>query len=169
MKNSLLSVLMIGLVFFGSLSLNAQEKGSRKKAGGADSLVTQFMKQLEKAELSAEQKAKVKEMYTKVATDVHAKRTASGITPELNKKRTDASKAAKEAGKKGKEIQESAIAAMGLTADQAKVYSETEESLRKVRIEAGKLLTPEQLAKLPEQVQASMKEKVSGNKGKKKK
>ncbi|MDZ4851966.1 MAG: hypothetical protein SGI77_21985 [Pirellulaceae bacterium] len=169
MKNSLLSVLMVGVVFFGSLSLNAQEKGGKKKAAGADSLVTQFMKQLEKAELTAEQTAKIKEMYTKVATDVQAKRTASGITFELMKKRTDASKAAKEAGKKGKEIQEAGIAAMGLTADQAKVYSETDQALGKVRIEIGKLLSPEQLAKLPDQAQASMKERISGNKGKKKK
>ncbi len=166
MKNRILSVLTLAAVMVAPLSLHAQEKGGKKDAAGA--LVTQFMKQLEKAELTADQTTKIKEMYTKVATEVTAKRTAGGVTAEMMKKRTDALKSAKDSGKKGKEQQEAVIAAMGMTPDQAKVFAETEATLGKARIEIGKLLTPEQIAKLPEQAQNSLKEKATGKKGKKK-
>ena len=55
-----------------------------------------------------------------------------------------------------------------MTPEQAKLYTETEAELSKVKIEIGKLLTPEQIAKLPEQAQSSLKEKAAGKKGKKK-
>jgi len=164
MKKSILSLLAIAALLINSVSLIAQEKGDKKDP--AKAMVTQFMKQLEKAELKDEETAKIKEMFAKVATDVSAKRKASGITAEILKKRTDASKAAKDGGKKGKEIQTAAEAAMGLTADQTKVFKDTEEMLGKVRVEIGKLLSPEQLAKLPDQAQNAFKEK--GGKGKKK-
>jgi hypothetical protein len=76
-----------------------------------------------------------------------------------------ATKAAKEEGKKQREIQAAAEAAMGLTAEQLVVFKETEELLGKVRVEIGKMMTPEQMAKLPEQAQNSFKEKTG--KGKK--
>ncbi len=164
MKNSIVSVLALSAILVGSISLNAQEKGGKKDPAGA--LVTTLFKQLEKAELTADQTTKIKEMYTKAATEVSAKRSAGGITTEMLKKRLDASKAAKEAGKKGKEMAEAVTAAMGMTAEQAKLYEETETTLSKARIEIGKLLTPEQIAKLPEQAQASLKERAAG-KGKK--
>ena len=165
MKKSILSLLAIAALFINSVSLNAQDKGDKKDP--AKAMVTQFMMQLEKAELKDEETTKIKEMFSKVATEVAAKRKTSGITTELLKKRTDASKAAKEEGKKGKEIQTAAEAAMGLTADQTKVFKETEEMLGKVRVEIGKMLTPEQLAKLPDQAQNAFKEKAG--KGKKNK
>lgn len=165
MKKSFLSLFAIAALLINSVSLNAQDKGDKKDP--AKAMVTQFMKQLEKAELKDEETTKIKEMFSKVATEVAAKRKTSGITTELLKKRTDASKAAKEEGKKGKEIQTAAEAAMGLTDDQTKVFKETEEMLGKVRVEIGKLLTPEQLAKLPDQAQNAFKEKTG--KGKKNK
>lgn len=166
MKNRILLALALVAVMVVPFSLNAQEKGGKKDP--AATLVTQFMKQLEKAELTADQTTKVKEMYTKVATEVSAKRTAGGITADMLKKRADAFKAAKEGGKKGKEQQEAVNAAMGMTPDQAKLFAETEATLGKARVEIGKLLTPEQIAKLPEQAQNSLKEKAAGKKGKKK-
>ncbi len=165
MKKSLILLFAIAALLINSVSLNAQQNGDKKDP--AKAMVTQFMKQIEKAELKDEETTKIKELFAKVATDVSAKRKASGITIELLKKRTDASKAAKEGGKKGKEIQAAAEAAMGLTADQTKVFKETEEMLGKVRVEIGKLLTPEQLAKLPDQAQNAFKEKAG--KGKKNK
>jgi hypothetical protein len=74
-------------------------------------------------------------------------------------------KTAKEEGKKQKEAQAAAEVAMGLTAEQTTVYKETEAMLAKVRVEIGKMMTPEQMAKLPEQAQAAFKEKTG--KGKK--
>ena len=165
MKKSILSLFAIAALLINSLSLNAQEKGNKNDP--AKAMVTQFMKQLEKAELKDEESTKIKEMFSKVATDVAAKRKASGITADILKKRTDASKAAKEEGKKPKEIQAAAEAAMGLNADQTKVFKETEGLLGKVRVEIGKLLTPEQLAKLPNYAQNSFKEKTGNRKNNK--
>ena len=165
MKKFFLSLLAIAALLIHSITLNAQGKGDKKDP--AKAMVTQFMKQLEKAELKDEETTKIREMYTKIATDVSTKRNAVGITTEILKKRADASKLAKEEGKKGKEIQTAAEAAMGLTADQSKVFKETEELIGKVRVEIGKLLTPEQLAKLPPQAQNAFKEKAGkGNKNK---
>ncbi len=165
MKNCILSALALVAVVVAPLTLRAQEKGGKK--ANAETMVTQLLKQLEKAELTAEQTAKIKEVFGKAATEVTTKRTGGGITAEMLKKKTDAQKSAKEAGKKGKEQQEAVIAAMGMSPEQTKLYTETEALLGKARIEIGKLLTPEQIAKLPEQAQSSLKEKAAGKKGKK--
>jgi len=169
MKNYVLSALALATVLVAPLTLSAQEKGKKGGGNSGATMVTQLMKQLEKAELTAEQTTKVKEMFGKVATEVAAKRAAGGLTGEILKKRTDASKAAKEAGKKGKDLQAAVTEALKLTPDQVKVYEETEAMLSKARVEIGKMLTPEQLAKLPEQARNSFKEKAGGKKGKKKK
>jgi len=163
MKKSILSLLAAGAILINSVSLNAQEKGDKKDP--AKTMVTQFMKQLEKAELKDDESTKIKDIFQKVAKEVAAKREAGGITADILNKRVEASKKAKEDGKKGKELQALVEAAMGLNADQTKVFKETEEMLAKVRVEIGKMLTAEQIAKLPEQAQNSFKEKT----GKKKK
>jgi hypothetical protein len=163
MKKSVLFLLVAAAILFQSGSITAQEKGEKKAPSAA--MVTQFMKQLEKAELPEEMVTKVKETFTKVATEVSTKRKEAGITGEVLKKRTDALKAGKEAGKKPKEMQAAADEAMGLTEEQKTVFKETEEMLGKVRVEIGKMMTPEQMAKLPEQAQNAFKEKVA--KGKK--
>jgi hypothetical protein len=159
------SFAMVGLLMLSVSSFSfSQEKGG-KKGGLEAQAVAQLMKSLEKAELTEEQSTKIKEMYLKVATEVVAKRKDAGITAEMMKKRQEASKAAREAGKKGKEMAEATLTAMGLTDDQKKVFSETEEALNKAKIEVGKLLSAEQMAKLPEQAQNSLKAK-EGKKGK---
>ena len=166
MKKSILFFLAVAAILFSSASLNAQEKGREKDP--ANVMVTQFMKQLEKAELKEAEATKIKEMFAKVAKEVSTKRSESGITGEILTKRTDATKKNKEDGKKGKEAQAAVESAMGLTADQTKVFKETEVMLGKVKVEIGKLMTAEQLAKLPEQAQNLFKEKSGkGKKGKK--
>jgi hypothetical protein len=138
-----------------TISVSAQEKAAKKSP--ATTIVTQFLKNLEKAELSAEQLAKAKELFTKAATEVAAKRTEAGITAEILKKRNDAGKAAKEAGKKGKELQAAIDSGSEMTESQKKLFVETEAILSKARIEVGKLLSAEQLAKLPALVQTTLK------------
>jgi hypothetical protein len=166
MKNCLWSALALAAVLVAPLTLNAQEKGGKRNPSTA--LVTQLMKNLEKAELTADQTTKIKEMFGKVATEVAAKRATGGLTADVLKKRLEAGKAAKEAGKKGKDLQAAISGAVALTPEQAKALEETEAMLSKARVEIGKLLTPEQLAKLPEQARNSFKEKAAGKKGKKK-
>ncbi|MCF7963631.1 MAG: hypothetical protein K9M08_23060 [Pirellula sp.] len=163
MQNFVFSTLAAFALFVLPLPLKAQEKG--RKADPATQMVKQFMKQLEKAELSGEQTTKVTELFTKVAKDVSTKRTEAGITQEIMRKRAAASKEAKEAGKKGKEMQAAVDGAVELTEAQKKLMAETDELLAKARIEVGKLLTPEQMKKLPEPFQTNLKEKA----GKKKK
>lgn len=157
------------LVFAVGAPLSAQEKAKGKKANPEMQIINNMMKQLEKAELTDEQSTKIKEMMKKIAGEIATKRTEAGITADKLKSRLDAMKSAKEAGKKGKDLQAAAEEAMGLTEEQKKVYADTEAMLAKARIEIGKMLTPEQMAKLPEQAQASMKEKAGGKKGKKQK
>jgi phosphate-selective porin len=163
MKKSVFSLLIAAAVLIQSGVTSAQDKGGKKSPSAA--MVTQFMKQLEKAELPEEMSAKVKETFAKVAEEVSSKRTAAGITAEMLKKRTEAQKAAKAEGKKPKEAQAAVEAAMGLTAEQSTVFKDTEAMLSKVRVEIGKMLTPEQIAKLPENAQGAFKEKAG--KGKK--
>lgn len=163
--NRIWIALLVGCFLVGaSVSSNAQDKAGKKNV--TTQMVAQFMKQLEKAELTAEQTTKVKELFTKAAEEVGSKRTAGGIPAETLKKKAEASKAAKEAGKKGKEMQEAVDASLGLNADQLKLFKETETILTKAKIEIGKLLTPEQIAKLPEQAQGAFKAKEGGKKAK---
>lgn len=165
MKNA-----FIALMFVVSFSLSvgvsfaAQGNGKAGKGDPVNQIVNPFLKQLEKAELSDEQLTKVKEVMTKAAKEVTAKRTEGGLTKELLKKRADAAKTARESGKKGKQLKSEVDAASGFTDDQQKVFDETEVMLTKARIEAGKILTAEQLEKLPANFQANLKEKESKKK-----
>jgi uncharacterized sporulation protein YeaH/YhbH (DUF444 family) len=163
MKSKLIGLCLLAVMVLCPATFG-QEKGG--KGNPAAQMTKTFMKQLEKAELSAEQSSKIQEMFTKVAKEVAAKRTEGGLTPDIMKKRTEATKAAREAGKKQKEVKEAVDAAVALTDAQKKVLTETEEQLSKVRIEIGKLLKPEQMSKLTDQFQASLKPK-EGKKGKK--
>jgi hypothetical protein len=164
MKTFAIAVLASLAWMVSPIALYAQAKGD--KTTPATQMVKQFMKQLEKAELSSEQSSKISDLYIKVAKEVSAKRTDAGITAEVLKKRTEATKSARDAGKKGKEIQSAGEAAMNLSEAQKIVMTETEAALSKVRIEVGKMLKPEQLAKLSEQFQANLKEKTGNKKNK---
>ena len=53
MKKSILSVIDVAAFLFNSVTLNAQENGGKKDP--AKTMVTQFMKQLEKVELKDEE------------------------------------------------------------------------------------------------------------------
>ncbi|XZE45947.1 hypothetical protein SH467x_001209 [Pirellulaceae bacterium SH467] len=164
MKSLVLAACSLFVLALSPVAAFAQEKG--KKAGPAQQMVNQFMKQLEKAELTAEQSTKVKELMMKTAKDVVKMRADAEITPEMMKKRTDAGKAAREAGKKGKEVQEAVKAAVALSDAQTKVLADAEAAVAKTKLEVGKLLKPEQIEKLPPMVQGSLKEKAP-KKGKK--
>jgi len=139
--------------------VSAQE--TAKKSGRGDpqtAMVNQFLKQLEPAALSQETTEKIKENFAKTVKEVMAKRKAANLTPQMLKDRTEAGKKAREEGKKPKEVREIALAAMNATEEQKKVLIETEEILSKTRIEIGKMLTDEQMVKLPKQFQTSLKE-----------
>lgn len=160
---------LAGFVFSGVVNAQDEAKPKGKKQQGQLSVVDQFLKQLEPAALSDEQKAAVKEILGAVQKDVAAKRTEAGITPEILKKRAAARKEGTEAGKKGPELKKHVEAALGLTEDQIKILDETEKALAKAKQEIGKKLSPEQIAKLPEQAQKAVTAPAPKQGGKKKK
>lgn len=170
---SLIKFLTIALLatFVFSSVCHAQDEGKRKvkKQNAQLSMVDQFLKQLEPAELSQDLKSSIKEMMSKVQEDALAKRTEAGIKPEVMKKRAAARKEGSEAGKKGAELKKHVEAALGLSPEQLTVLDETEKAIAKVKQEVGKKLSTEQMAKLPEQFRKSLETPAPKAGGKKKK
>lgn len=147
---------LIGTWTPGALAQESDRKGT--KTDQETAMTNQFIKQFETAELSQESTAKIKEIFAKTAKEVVAKRKEVKLTPQMLKSRSDAAKKARDEGKKPKEVRELALAAMNGTEEQKKVLIDTEEMLAKTRVEIGKLLTEEQKAKLPKQLQNNLKE-----------
>ena len=117
----MLKYLLICTTIVGSLGSNISAQDPAKKAGRGDpetAMVNQFLKQLEPAGLSQETTDKIKENFTKTAKEVMAKRKAVNLTPQMLKDRAEASKKAREDGKKPKEVREIALAAMKANEEQ---------------------------------------------------
>ncbi len=172
MKNVIKVLSMIAVVGLLVTNVGAQEKkkGDKKKGGDpAKTIVTTFMKNLEPVGLSDEQKTKIEAIISKAATDAVAKRNDAGISNSMTQKSTKATKEERDAGKKGADLKKAVAEKLGLTDAQIKTLDETNAIIAKAKVEAGKLLTEEQMGKLKEdQFKASLKEKGKG-KGKKKK
>ena len=86
-------------------SMPAQEpakKGARVDQETA--MVNQFIKQLEPAGLDQETTSKIREIFAKTAKEVVSQRKAVELTPEMLKNRAEASKQAREEGKKPKKF-----------------------------------------------------------------
>jgi len=133
---------------------DAKKKKGKKKGKGASSRVGgQLMKRLEKAEVSEEQKGKIKGIVAKYTEQLQASNKAlvALLGPDGRKKMAAAAKKAREDGKKGKEIQAAATASLGLSEGDLAKLKETQASAGKVRGEMTKeivaLLTPEQREK----------------------
>ena len=105
-------------------------------------------------ELTDDQKAKVKALNTEFAPKLVAcrKEAAGVITADQKKARAEAMKAAKAAGKKGKEIREAAEAAVKVTEDQKQKLAECKKAMgalqKEIRGQLAAILTDEQKAKL---------------------
>lgn len=159
---------LVGCLILGCSVSSVSAQDGTKKGGKQDPetmMVTQFLKQFEPAGLSQETNAKIKEIFSKTAKEVVAKRKEVNLTPQMLKSRTDAAKKARDEGKKPKEVREAGLAAMNATEEQKKVLTATEEMLAKTRYEIGKLLTDEQKEKLPKQLQTNLKEPATKKKG----
>ncbi len=141
MKSVLVCSIILSLFAFVAIPASGQEKAKGAKGDPATQIVNQFLKQLEKAELNEEQTSKIKEVMTKAAKEAVAKRTEAGITKEVMKKRADATKAAKDSGKKVKELAAEVDAASGFTDEQKKEFAAAESIMSKARIEVGQMLT----------------------------
>lgn len=158
-RNLLVCGLLLGLLGANAVAQETAKKGA--KVDQETAMVNQFLKQLEPAELGSETTQKIKEIFSKTAKEVVAKRKEAMLTPKMLLSRNEASKKAREEGKRPKEVREIGLNAMNATDEQKKVLLQTEEMLAKTRVEIGKLLTEDQKGKLPKQLQANLKEPAS--------
>lgn len=108
--------------------------------------------------LTAQQKSKVEEATNEFTETILALRK-EGFTQALNKKKADALKAAREAGKKGRELESAAMAAIDATDDEKALLKKAEEANAKLAKAMSEVLTEDQIASLPPQVQQAIKSK----------
>lgn len=128
MKTFVKALMVMSLIGLIGLAFGQDNKGKKKAANPAEGL----LKKVDSlTDLTAEQKEKIaaikKEHEPKVAAA--AKKLNDSLTPEQRRARQEAQKAAKDAGKKGKEAQAEAIAAMKLTDEQKKAYDAAQKQL----------------------------------------
>jgi DNA-binding MarR family transcriptional regulator len=136
-----------------SASVQGQEKAKKKDRPNA--AVEAAFALPKEIELTAEQNEKVaalKKEYTPKLTELSAKVNAV-LTDEQKKARQEASKKAKDDGKKGKEAKAAVDEALKLTPEQKKQMDELQPKLQamqnEVREKVTSLLTDDQKSKLP--------------------
>ncbi len=146
-------VLLLGLVLSVAVMGWAEEKPKRKgpkakpgvRAHGAP-----IMSWLKDIDLSEEQEAKLKEIIKEAGPKLVEvrKKMADVLTDAQKTARQEAIKAAREAGKKGKEMREAMEAAVELTDEQKEamkeIRKEMQEAMKTVQEQVMALLTPEQ-------------------------
>ena len=118
MKNVMKLFTVLGLALIIAAPVAAQEEQKKKKRNqqrqGGNQLVNSTMKRLEKAELTDEQKAKIKEMAKAWKAKFQEASQAASITKEQRAKLNEARKKLTEEGKlKGKELNNAVRAAAG--------------------------------------------------------
>lgn len=150
-------------------SADDKPEGKKKRAGNRDAgawMAGNVAKLLEKVELTDEQKEKwneAKKSFTSQVKDLREE----GLTPELMKKRNDAQKEAREAGLKGKEM--AAKLNEGFSEEEQALFNKQQKAVRSLRASVAGMLTPEQMAALPEQARKQMSAAKERGEGKGKK
>jgi len=175
MKKLLSRIACVALVFAMATPAMAQkdEKGAAKpaakaKADGAKkeaaepadgkkrtAVANPMLKAVAGLTLTAEQKPKVEEA-TKEFTETILALRKEGLTQALNKKKAEAVKAAREAGKKGRELEAAVMAAIDATDAEKALLKKAEEANAKLAKSMGAVLTAEQIATLPPQMQQNL-------------
>ncbi len=134
----------------------AAEDGAKKKGKGKGAKPSAAMVgKLSSVELTAEQKAKIDELASELDATM-ATLKEEGLTAELTKKKAEAMKAAREEGKKGKNIEADVLASMGLTEAETALLKKQGEAQTKFTKGIAALLTDEQIATLPQAVQGQL-------------
>ncbi len=150
MRRACRVMMLLALVAVMAAPLAAQEKKKGKKGrknqerGG---VLTQLMKQVEKAEPTAEQKEKIKEITGKVEAELKELQAAVKLTPEQLKAQREARAKAEADGVKGKEMRDAVDAAMNLTEEQKAVRAKFQKQMAEVRQQIVGLLSAEQVEK----------------------
>ncbi|MDP6444201.1 MAG: hypothetical protein QGG36_30680 [Pirellulaceae bacterium] len=126
----------------------------KKKKRSRNTAAAQIKKRLAKAELTEEQQKKVDEIVAKHSPKLQEanKVVADLIGPDARKKRAAAQKSAREAGKKGKELQAAVLAALGLDDEKLAAYKKAQAAAGQLRAtlnkEVNAVLTAEQREKI---------------------
>ncbi|TWU18453.1 hypothetical protein [Allorhodopirellula heiligendammensis] len=149
---------LFALALIAALSVTtvADEAAPKKNKGnraGRNQAVAKLTKGLESAGLSAEQQTKIKAATVAFTAKVKELRE-DGLTPELMKKRTEAMKAAREAGLKGKDIR--AKVNESLTAEEIATFEKMTKATAELHKAVVSTLSKEQLEALPEAVRKSL-------------
>jgi len=159
------SLLALALVATLALTTVADEKPKSKKkgdrAGRANPMVTNLMTGLKEAGLSEEQMTKIQTAATAFETKIKELRE-KGLTPELNKKRIEAAKAAREAGLKGKEM--AAKVNESLSDEERAMLDEMQTAMVQMKKAVAGVLTEEQMKGLPEKVRKQLATRGVGKK-----
>jgi len=128
-----------------------------KTSSYANRLVTSQLKKLQKADLTTEQVAKVKELVAKFAEKAAPLYKKSAYTPEQKKAYAEAIKKAKAEGKTGKELSAAYKSAVKLTAVQTAARKQVQDAYSAMMKEIVGMLTDEQKAKVPKKSSRSKK------------
>ena len=151
MKKILIAFLVLGLATF-VMTGSAQEKKNKKKGGNDPT--AQVVAKATKEGLPEDAIAKIKAAAAEHGPKVREAQAKvdSILTDDQKSARREAQKAAKAAGKKGKEAKADVDAAIKLTPDQQKQMTEAQakldEAMAAFRKAAGDQLTDEQKAKI---------------------
>lgn len=152
-------VVLTGLLLVAvTSSSSADEKtpGKRKKTGDQSNAAIERLFQLPKTvELNDEQKEELAALRTEFQASATAatRKVQGALTVDQRKARAAATKAARAAGKKGKELRTAVEAASTLTPEQKKARGVAQKELialkRKIQVRIHDFLTDEQKAQLP--------------------
>ena len=170
MKPALRSLTVFAVVCGLALPLAAAPKegkeNGKKKTDKAAAAPAAMYKLPETIKLTDEQKTKLAAINKEYTPKFQAlaKKTSEILTKEQMKARREATKEARDAGKKPKEVQEAVAAAMKLSDEQKTQMDKVKAEQTKLRTEMeGKvvaLLTPEQKAELPKKGKKGAKKKA---------
>ena len=130
---------------------------------GNRGVAAQINKRLAKAELTDEQKAKIKELVAAHAPKIQEAQKKIGLSADARKARAAASKKAREEGKKGQELAAAVDAASPLTEDQKAAMKAANEARNALMAAIAEVLTDDQKKK------AGLARQKKGGKKKKKK
>jgi hypothetical protein len=148
-----------------------EKPGDGKSVPGEKSKINHpALRAIESIKLSEEQQPKVKAIAGEFVEKMTALRE-KGYTRQLTKKRAEATKKARQAGKKGNELRAEVMASIDATEEQKGLLKRADEITGKMQQDLAAVLTDEQIESLPPQVKRTVraaKDRAAG-KGKKKK
>jgi len=130
----------------------ASKKAKPAEAAKRAAVAHPLLKAVEGLTLTAEQKPKV-EAATQEYTETILALRKEGFSQALNKKKADAAKAAREAGKKGKDLETAIMATIDATDEEKALLKKSDAAITKLQQSLTAVLTAEQVETLPAQIQ----------------